>query len=163
MHSRSPAADRDGGPRPTVLISGAGSGIGLASAVFLAERGFRVVATVPDLAQQTAIETLATTRGVSLQVRPLDVTDAASIRRTVDGVVQERRPIDAVIHSAGLGLRGFFEDLSETRERRQGSGCAPHMAPVTRASAGVDADDRTFLYDCCECCEPIVRHSVAFR
>lgn len=115
---RPPAADRDGGVGPTVLISGAGSGIGLASALFLAEHGFRVVATVPDLAQQTGIDTVAATRGVRLQVRQLDVTDPASIQRTVDAAVHEHGGIDAVIHSAGLGLRGFFEDLSELEIRR---------------------------------------------
>lgn len=103
---------------PVVLISGAGSGIGLASALFLGEQGFRVVATVPDLAQRADVEAVAAARGVSLQVHRLDVTDATSIQRTVDAVIQEHGAVDAVVHSAGLGLRGFFEDLSDAEIRR---------------------------------------------
>lgn len=118
MRTSPPELDRPGGSSPTVLISGAGSGIGLASALFLAERGFRVVATVPDLAQQATIDSVAAARSVSVDVRQLDVTDASSIQRAVDGVIEQHGAIDAVVHSAGLGLRGFFEDLSEREIRR---------------------------------------------
>lgn len=118
MRSRPPAVERHGGVGPTVLISGAGSGIGLASALFLAERGFRVVASVPDLAQQATVDSVAGARGVSLHVRQLDVTDSSSIQRAVDGVIGQYGAIDAIVHCAGLGLRGFFEDLSELEIRR---------------------------------------------
>lgn len=116
MRPLSDKSDRVVGP--VVLISGAGSGIGLASALFLGEQGFRVVATVPDLAQRADVEAVAAARGLSLQVHQLDVTDATSIQRTVDAVIQQHGAIDAVVHSAGLGLRGFFEDLSDVEIRR---------------------------------------------
>ena len=100
-----------------VIITGAGSGFGLASALYLAERGFRVFATVPDLAQQRDVDMAAADRGVAVRVLPLDVTDPASIDAAVGTVAREGR-IDAVVHSAGLGLRGFFEDLSPAEIRR---------------------------------------------
>jgi NAD(P)-dependent dehydrogenase (short-subunit alcohol dehydrogenase family) len=101
-----------------VLISGAGSGIGLASAIHLAQQGFQVFATVPDLAQQADVDAAAATWGVSLRVLQLDVTDADSIHRAVETVLQTCGGIYAVIHSAGLGMRGFFEDLSDAEIRR---------------------------------------------
>jgi NAD(P)-dependent dehydrogenase (short-subunit alcohol dehydrogenase family) len=104
--------------KKTVLISGAGTGIGLASALYLARNGFDVVATVPDLSQKTAVEAAAAEHRVSLEVLSLDVTNAESIRRAVEAIVQTRGEIYAVIHSAGLGMRGFFEDLSESEIRR---------------------------------------------
>jgi NAD(P)-dependent dehydrogenase (short-subunit alcohol dehydrogenase family) len=101
-----------------VLISGAGSGIGLASALYLARQGFQVFATVPDLAQQAGVEAAAALRGVSLQVLRLDVTEPDSIRLAAETVVHTAGFIHAVVHSAGLGLRGFFEDLAEAEIRR---------------------------------------------
>lgn len=102
----------------TVLISGAGSGIGLASALYLAQQGWRVYATVPADAQGAGVEAAAATHGVSLRVRTLDVTDRHSIAAAVAAIVEESGGIDAVVHSAGLGLRGFFEDLADAEIRR---------------------------------------------
>src|SRR4051812_23240476 len=104
--------------KKTVLISGAGSGIGLASALYLADMGFDVVATVPDLTQKAGVLEAAAERRVAVEVLCLDVTSAASIGQAVETVVQTRGQIYAVIHSAGLGMRGFFEDLSESEIRR---------------------------------------------
>ena len=101
----------------SVIITGAGSGFGLATALYLAERGFRVYATVPDLAQQADIDRAAAVLGTTLRVVQLDVTDDASVGEAVDRVAREAG-IDAVVHSAGLGLRGFFEDLSPDEIRR---------------------------------------------
>ena len=48
----------------------------------------------------------------------MDVTRRADIDRTVDTIVREAGRIDAVVHFAGMGLRGFFEDLSMQEIRR---------------------------------------------
>ncbi len=102
----------------SILITGAGSGIGLATALLLAGRGFQVFATAPTPAQQADIEAAASAHGVALRVLPLDVTDEASITRAVETVVAEAGSLYGVVHSAGLGLRGFFEDISDEELRR---------------------------------------------
>ena len=102
----------------SVLITGAGTGIGLGTALYLAERGFRVHASVPDLSQQEGVDAAAVQQGVSLRVLQLDVTDSSSIQSAVDTVVGESGGVCGLINSAGLGLRGFFEDLSEAEIRR---------------------------------------------
>jgi NAD(P)-dependent dehydrogenase (short-subunit alcohol dehydrogenase family) len=101
-----------------VLISGAGSGIGLASAVYLAQQGFKVFAAVPDLAQRPDVEAAAATRQVSLKVLQLDVTSPDSIGRAVETVLETCSSLFGVVHSAGLGIRGFFEDLADAEIRR---------------------------------------------
>jgi NAD(P)-dependent dehydrogenase (short-subunit alcohol dehydrogenase family) len=106
------------GVKDTVVISGAGSGIGLACALYLAHEGFEVCATVPDLGQKAAVDAAAAERGVRLNVLQLDVTDPASIQRAVNEVLERHGSIFGVVHSAGLGLRGFFEDLSDAEVRR---------------------------------------------
>jgi NAD(P)-dependent dehydrogenase (short-subunit alcohol dehydrogenase family) len=102
----------------SVLITGAGTGFGLATALRLAGSGFAVFATVPDLAQEEGVHAAAADAGVKLQVLPLDVTDEATITRAVSTVAERAGGIFAVVNNAGLGLRGFFEDLAEDEIRR---------------------------------------------
>ena len=49
-----------------VLITGAGTGFGLATALFLAKRDYRVYASMPDLSQQEAVMAAAAEHRVSL-------------------------------------------------------------------------------------------------
>jgi NAD(P)-dependent dehydrogenase (short-subunit alcohol dehydrogenase family) len=100
--------------RPVVLITGAGSGLGLASALFLAARNFRVYGTVLTAAEQKEL----CDHAAAVTALPMDVTRRADIDRTVDAIVREAGRIDAVVHFAGMGLRGFFEDLSIQEIRR---------------------------------------------
>jgi NAD(P)-dependent dehydrogenase (short-subunit alcohol dehydrogenase family) len=100
-----------------VLVSGAGSGIGLATALRLAQQGFEVFASVPDLAQKPAVDAAAAEWNVALRVLYLDVTKPDSIQQAVELVLKTTGSIYGVVNSAGLGLRGFFEDLSDTEIR----------------------------------------------
>jgi NAD(P)-dependent dehydrogenase (short-subunit alcohol dehydrogenase family) len=104
-------------PKKSVLVTGAGTGFGLATALLLAERGFRVYGSVVDSAQREALSRAAAEKGVSLRALELDVTDRESIERAVGTVVDECSGIWAVVNNAGVGLRGFFEDLSEDEIR----------------------------------------------
>jgi NAD(P)-dependent dehydrogenase (short-subunit alcohol dehydrogenase family) len=101
-----------------VLITGAGTGFGLATALRLARRGFAVYATVPDLAQEPGVAEAATTAGVRVHVLRLDVADADSVAAAVRTAVTEAGGLFAVVNNAGLGLRGFFEDLADDEIRR---------------------------------------------
>jgi NAD(P)-dependent dehydrogenase (short-subunit alcohol dehydrogenase family) len=98
--------------RPVVLITGAGSGLGLASALFLAARNFRVYGTALTAAEEQELRQEASRNNVEIFAHRMDVTRRADIDRTVDTVIREAGRIDAVVHFAGMGLRGFFEDLS---------------------------------------------------
>jgi NAD(P)-dependent dehydrogenase (short-subunit alcohol dehydrogenase family) len=101
-----------------VLITGAGTGIGLETALYLAEQGFLVYASVPDLSQQDGVDAAAAERGVGLQVLQLDVTDHQSVQAAVDTVIEEAGSIYGLVNNAGIALRGYFEDLSEEEIRR---------------------------------------------
>ncbi len=81
----------------TVLITGAASGMGLATAKLLSARGYDVVGA--DLEGGEGVTTL-------------DVRDAASVREWVDATARSRGSIDAVITFAGYGLAGGIEETS---------------------------------------------------
>ncbi len=102
----------------TALVTGTSSGIGLSTAVLLAEAGFTVVATMRNLEKATPLRERAAAAGVALDVRTLDVQDDASIRACVDGVRDTHGGIGLLVNNAGAGLLGTLEQTSETDVRR---------------------------------------------
>ncbi|MFV0524205.1 MAG: SDR family NAD(P)-dependent oxidoreductase [Acidimicrobiales bacterium] len=72
------------------FVTGAGSGIGRATAVCLAEQGARVVAT--DLRPDSG----------EVEVAPLDVTDREAVGAALDAAVAEHGRLDILVCSAGV-------------------------------------------------------------
>ncbi len=98
----------------TVLITGASSGIGYATAQRFQKKGWNVVATMrnPDDAKG-----LASLPGVL--VLRLDVNDRGSIYSAVQEAIKEFGASDVLVNNAGYGLMGAFETLSEEQIIRQ--------------------------------------------
>ncbi|MFC9341732.1 SDR family NAD(P)-dependent oxidoreductase [Streptomyces sp. NPDC057020] len=101
-----------------VLITGTSSGIGLAAAVSAARAGFTTVATLRDPARADALRKAAELAGVELDIRRLDVTDAASVEECVAGVVADHGRLDAVVNNAGAGHVGTIENESVDEVRQ---------------------------------------------
>jgi NAD(P)-dependent dehydrogenase (short-subunit alcohol dehydrogenase family) len=83
----------------TAVVTGGASGLGLATAQALVERGVPVV--ILDLAT-SAGDVVAKELGELAQFAAADVTDAAAVDAALD-LAEERRPIRAVVHCAGRG------------------------------------------------------------
>jgi short-subunit dehydrogenase len=95
----------------TILITGASTGIGKATAELFFERGWNVVATMrKPRAERTD------PRWLELA---LDVTDAASIQAAHDKAIGRFGCIDVVVNNAGYGLVGTFESMSEAKILKQ--------------------------------------------
>ncbi len=104
-------------PSPTrsarvVLITGASSGIGRATARLLATRGEHLVllARSETPLQDTAQECL-TVGAASVQVVPADIQDADALEAAVEATVDQHGRIDVMIHSAGVVAYGDFVDV----------------------------------------------------
>jgi NAD(P)-dependent dehydrogenase (short-subunit alcohol dehydrogenase family) len=117
----------------SVLVTGASTGLGKEMALHLAERGFRVYGTTRDMRQAGELEASARERRVSIRVLPLDVTNHESIDRVVQTIVSECGGIYGVINNAGIGLRGYFEDLSDDEIRQVFAANVFGLMAVTRA------------------------------
>ncbi|MFC3166970.1 SDR family oxidoreductase [Paracoccus fontiphilus] len=92
----------------TVLITGTGSGMGLATALHLAQSGYRVFAGVRD----NDADLMAQAKALGVHVTPvrLDVQDTASIRAAVTQVMEDAGRIDVLVNNAGFGLLATVED-----------------------------------------------------
>lgn len=95
------------------LVTGAGSGIGRACAIALAEAGFRVVLAGrrADALQQTIAE--AGEAGSRLLAVPTDVGDPASVKALFAATKQRFGRLDVLFNNAGMGTPAMpFEDIS---------------------------------------------------
>jgi NAD(P)-dependent dehydrogenase (short-subunit alcohol dehydrogenase family) len=102
----------------TVVITGASSGIGRATALYLAERGFHVFGCVRKPADGETLRTESDGRVVPLV---LDVTDRATIASAAQ-IVQEQlgeRGLDGLVNNAGIATPAPIEYVSENVLRRQ--------------------------------------------
>jgi NAD(P)-dependent dehydrogenase (short-subunit alcohol dehydrogenase family) len=104
--------------KDSVLVTGSSTGLGREMALYLAEHGFQVYATVRDVSQADSLLASANERKTQLRVLPLDVTKGDSIVEAVQTIVAESGGIYGVINNAGVGLRGYFEDLADEEIRQ---------------------------------------------
>ena len=117
------------------LVTGAGSGIGLATAEALLAEGARVAAL--DLAPPPA--------RAGLLPLVCDVTDEASVGAAVARAVRELGGLDVLVNNAGIGAQGTVEEnpLAEWQRVfdvnvfgivRATQACLPHLRRSSRAA-----------------------------
>jgi NAD(P)-dependent dehydrogenase (short-subunit alcohol dehydrogenase family) len=113
----------------TILITGASTGIGLATARYFAQRGWQVVATMRTPTKAPAdLHTLA-----NVLVLPLDVLDVASIEAAVAAALHAFGRLDVLFNNAGYALAGAFEALSPAQVQQQFNTNVYGVMNVTRA------------------------------
>jgi short-subunit dehydrogenase len=98
----------------TVLITGASSGIGKATALLFHQRGWNVIATMRSPEKVTGLQGLE-----RLHCIRLDVTEPNSIQSAIDQTLLTFGRIDVVVNNAGYALMGPFETCELAQIRRQ--------------------------------------------
>jgi NAD(P)-dependent dehydrogenase (short-subunit alcohol dehydrogenase family) len=101
------------------VVTGTSSGIGLHTAIGLARRNFRVVATMRDTRKSEQLLETAEKHGVALAVRELDVTDPTTRLRALDEVAAEFGTIDILVNNAGISVPGSLEQLDDAALQTQ--------------------------------------------
>ena len=103
---------------PTVFISGAAAGIGRATALAFARRGYRVGAYDIDAAGLATLRDEITGRGGDVVVGSLDVTDADEWARQLEAFTAPARRLDILVNNAGVLSSGRFEEIPLEVQRR---------------------------------------------
>jgi 3-oxoacyl-[acyl-carrier protein] reductase len=86
----------------TVLVTGAASGMGRATAELFAAAGANVVATDVTETAVIALADALTARGLSAAAWALDVADAAAIQRVTDAAAARFGGLDILVNNAGI-------------------------------------------------------------
>jgi NAD(P)-dependent dehydrogenase (short-subunit alcohol dehydrogenase family) len=124
----------------TIVVTGASSGIGKATARLFADKGWNVIATMRNPAAETDLKESA-----KLKLLALDVEDRASVRAAVAAAIAAFGKVDVWLNNAGYGAFGPIEAGSRAQIQRQFDvnvfgliECVQAIAPYFRANrAGV--------------------------
>jgi len=93
-----------------VVITGAASGIGQATAEAFAKRGVRLVLAARGKPALDAVAETCRTLGAETLVVPTDITDAAAVKALADRALEFAGRIDVWVSNVGIGAVGAFHE-----------------------------------------------------
>lgn len=106
-------------PGRAVLITGCSTGIVYTTSIYLAQRGYRVYASMRDLSRGKSLLEKKEQENLPIRVLKLDVTVDKDVADAVRTVMDESGRIDVLVNNAGFGLEGAVEDISLEEMRAQ--------------------------------------------
>jgi NADP-dependent 3-hydroxy acid dehydrogenase YdfG len=98
----------------TILITGASSGIGRATAKLFQEKNWNVIATMRSPEKEEELNKLE-----NVFVTKLDVLELDTIEQAIHSGIEKFGKIDVVLNNAGYGLMGTFESAKRESIMRQ--------------------------------------------
>lgn len=126
-----------------IVVTGGNRGIGLEICRQLADRGAQVILTARNIKSGEAAASQLAHGGKSVQFHPLDVTDAASVKKLRDFLERSFGRLDVLINNAGILVdregSGLEVNLATVRETLETNALAPlhlaqALAPLLRKS-----------------------------
>jgi NADP-dependent 3-hydroxy acid dehydrogenase YdfG len=95
----------------TIVITGASSGIGEATATLLAERGANVVVAARRTVRLEKLVADITAKGGSARFRAVDVSKRADVQALIDFAKAEFGQVDVLVNNAGVMPLSLMSDL----------------------------------------------------
>ena len=126
----------------SVVVTGAGSGIGLSTTELLIDAGWHVIAADRDATALARLgERLSNRHAITLA--PLDVTDEAAVAQLADRCRTLDAPLAALVNSAGIAANARFADTTTDMLRKiyevnviGAFALSQALAPVLRENGG---------------------------
>ena len=112
----------------TILITGASTGIGKATALHFLHHGWNVIATMRAPEKETTL-----TNNANCLVTYLDVVDASSIQTAIQQGIEKFGSIDVLLNNAGYATTGAFESSTSAQMQAQYAVNVFGLMDVTRA------------------------------
>ena len=112
----------------TILITGASSGIGKATAIHFQQQGWNVIATMRSPEKDTELSKLE-----NVQLEKLDVLDISSIEQAIKNGIAKFGKINALVNNAGYGAYGPLESFPRENIIRQFNTNVIGLMDVTKA------------------------------
>lgn len=106
------------GSDPVVVLTGASSGIGHATALALARHGARLVLAARGEPGLQAVASECRDLGAEVEVVPTDVTDPDAVERLGEAARARFGHVDAWINGVGVGAVGRFDEVPISLHRR---------------------------------------------
>ena len=105
--------------RDVVLITGASSGIGMSTALYMAEKGYHVIATSRVMERLADLKAEAARRGLPIAGVELDINSETGLSEKLEAIAEEHGLIDVLVNNAGYGLFGPVQTLAPDELRAQ--------------------------------------------
>ncbi|MEO6077487.1 MAG: SDR family NAD(P)-dependent oxidoreductase [Candidatus Andersenbacteria bacterium] len=127
----------------TILITGAGSGIGKDVAFALAKRGHRVIATTETAEQLSALNKEADQKGISIESHKIDITIPGDRDASM-----KYMPVDVLINNAAIGESGSLAeiDINIVRHTFEVNVFAPFELTQKVISTMIDQGSGTIIF-----------------
>ncbi len=114
--------------KKTILITGASSGIGKATAMLFQQKGWNVIATMRSPEKENELTKLE-----NVLVTKLDVLDPVTIENSIQKGIEKFEKIDVLLNNAGFGAFGPLEAFPRESISRQFNTNVLGLLDVTRA------------------------------
>ncbi|WP_117194705.1 SDR family NAD(P)-dependent oxidoreductase [Rhizobium terrae] len=127
----------------SIVVTGAGSGIGLSTTELLIDTGWHVIAVDRDAAALERLTQRLGNQAAFLTTVPLDITDEAAIADFAERCRRLSHPLEALVNSAGVGSNMRFADTTTDQFRRiyeinvvGAFALSQALAPILRENGG---------------------------
>lgn len=94
-----------------VIVTGSSSGIGLATAQLLAEKGAKIVLAARNKEKLDKIVNELKEKGADVIAVKTDVSSEQDCRNLIEETVNHFKTIDILINNAGISMRALFKDV----------------------------------------------------
>lgn len=96
----------------SVIITGAGKGIGLATALAFGRAGYQVFATLRNPEKAIALKQIIKDENLNITMSAMDVDSDESVKRAIEFIYQEIGRVDVLVNNAGIEYHGATEEIS---------------------------------------------------